>query len=150
MPRLTASIDLPQRDLPQVKPVSASVVEAWRRLLYTFDHGDLHAKIEAVSMFERADGLKADFPDMTTVWRDHVIMWSKDTGRSIDYLESRADIAKGKIGHIALSSDCTPLTLAVGGRISLAVIFAAASRGRILAQSRSAELRPARQSARLD
>jgi hypothetical protein len=177
------------------------VVEAWRRLLYTFDHADLHAKIEAVndssrewrvekvsyaaaygdermlaylflpknakppyqvmvscgsaglyersstttndfdgytfivrsgrallypiykSMFERADGLKADIPDTTTVWRDHVIMWSKDMGRSIDYLESRADIAKGKIGHIALSSDCTPLTLAVEPRISLAVIY---------------------------
>jgi eukaryotic-like serine/threonine-protein kinase len=50
-------------------------------------------------------------------------MWSKETGRSIDYLESRADIARGKIGHIALSSDRTPLTLAVEPRISLAVIY---------------------------
>ena len=47
-PALTASIDLPLRDLRKAKPVSASVVEAWRRLLYTFDHADLHAKVEAV------------------------------------------------------------------------------------------------------
>ena len=52
------------------------------------------------SMFERADGLKDDIPDTTTFWRDHVIMWSKDVARSIDYLENRSDIAKGKIGHI--------------------------------------------------
>ena len=75
------------------------------------------------SMFERADDLKDDFPNTTTVWRDHVIMWAKDIGRSIDYLQSRADIAKGKIGHIALSADRTPLMLAVEPRISLAVIY---------------------------
>ena len=49
------------------------------------------------SMFERADGLKADLPDTTTDWRDHVIMWSKDMARSIDYLESRATSRKVKL-----------------------------------------------------
>jgi eukaryotic-like serine/threonine-protein kinase len=198
---LTARIDLPSRDLRKARPVSEPVFEAWRRLLYTFDHADLHAQVEAVddssrewriekvsyaaaygeeripaylflpknakppyqvmvswgsaglyerssttttdfdrytfivrsgraflypiykSMFERADGLKDDIPNTTTVWRDHVIMWSKDIARSIDYLESRADIAKGRIGHIALSTDRTPLILAVEPRISLAVIY---------------------------
>ena len=45
---LTARIDLPSRDLRKARPVSEPVVEAWRRLLYTFDHADLHAKVEAV------------------------------------------------------------------------------------------------------
>ena len=67
--------------------------------------------------------LRDDIPETTTVWRDHVIMWSKDVARSIDYLESRSDIAKGKIGHIGLSTDRTPLILAVEPRISLAVIY---------------------------
>jgi tRNA A-37 threonylcarbamoyl transferase component Bud32 len=198
---LTARIDVPSRDLRKAKPVSEPVFEAWRRVLYTFDHTDLHARVEAVddssrewrkekvsyaaaygderisaylflpknakppyqamvswgsaglyerssttttdfdrytfivrsgraflypiykSMFERADGVKDDFPNTTTVWRDHVIMWAKDVARSIDYLESRADIAKGRIGHIALSTDRTPLILAVEPRISLAVIY---------------------------
>ena len=31
---------------------------------------------------------------MTTSYRDHMIMWAKDVGRSVDYLESRPDIAK--------------------------------------------------------
>ena len=52
-----------------------------------------------------------------------MIMWAKDVARSIDYLQSRPDIAKGKIGHIALSADRTPLILAVEPRISLAVIY---------------------------
>ncbi|MEO6235674.1 MAG: protein kinase [Vicinamibacterales bacterium] len=198
---LTARVDLPSRDLRKARPVSEAVVETWRRLLYSFDHADLDAKVEAVddssrewriekvsyaaaygderisaylflpknakppfqamvswgsaglherssattndfdrytfivrsgraflypiykSMFERADGVKDDIPNTTTVWRDHVIMWSKDVARSIDYLASRSDIAKGKIGHIALSADRTPLILAVEPRISLAVIY---------------------------
>ena len=45
---LTARIDLPSRDLRKAKPVSEPVFEEWRRLLYTFDHADLHAKVEAV------------------------------------------------------------------------------------------------------
>jgi dienelactone hydrolase len=200
-PALTANIDFPSRDLRKARPVSEPVFETWRRLLYTFDHAALNARVDAVddssrewrkekvsyaaayggerisaylflprnakppyqvmvswgsaglyerssatttdfdrytfivrsgrallypiykSMFERADGLTADIPDMTTGWRDHVIMWSKDLARSIDYLESRSDIAKGKIGHIALSTDRTPLMLAVEPRISLAVIY---------------------------
>jgi len=200
-PELTAGIELPSRDLRKARPVSESVVEAWRRLLYAFDHADLNAKVGAVddsspewrvekvsyaaaygderiraylflpknakppyqvmvswgsvglyerssatttdfdrytfivrsgrallypiykSMFERADGLKDDIPNTTTFWRDHVIMWSKDVRRSVDYLHSRADIAKNKIGHIALSTDRTPLTLAVESRLSLGVIY---------------------------
>ena len=47
-PELTAKIDLPSRDLRKARPVSETMVEEWRRLLYTFDHADLHAKVEAV------------------------------------------------------------------------------------------------------
>ena len=35
--------------------------------------------------------------NMTAAYRDHMIMWSKDFGRSVDYLESRSDIAKDRI-----------------------------------------------------
>ena len=45
---LTASIDFPSRDLRTARPVSEAAFEAWRRLLYTFDHGDLHVKMESV------------------------------------------------------------------------------------------------------
>ena len=44
-------------------------------------------------------------------YRDHMIMWAKDVGRSVDYLESRRDIAKDKIGFIGFSwgADVAPV-----------------------------------------
>jgi eukaryotic-like serine/threonine-protein kinase len=204
---LTRVIEFPSRDLRNVVPVSESVVQAWRRLLYSFDHGDLNVKVEAVddsspdwrmekvsyaaayggeripaylflpknakppyqvvlgfhgaqaiyqrssanitdiigvftfimrsgraflfpvykSTFERGDGLKSDISNMTTAWRDHMIMWSKDVGRSVDYLESRPDIAKDSIGYMGVSwgAEIAPLFLAVEPRISLAVLYIA-------------------------
>ena len=82
------------------------------------------------STFERARRLKDDYPNTTTAWRDHMIMWAKDVGRSVDYLESRPDIAKDKIGYIGLSwgGVMAPVFLAVEPRISLARdLLAAAS-----------------------
>jgi hypothetical protein len=54
----------------------------------------------------------------TTGHRDHVIMWAKDVGRSIDYLQSRPDVAKDKIGYIGLSWSgmMAPIVLAVEPR----------------------------------
>ena len=51
-------------------------------------------------------------------------MWAKDLGRSVDYLESRPDIAKGKIGLLGFSwgAELAPLLLAVEPRCSLGLI----------------------------
>ena len=71
--------------------------------------------------------MKSDFPNMTAGYRDHMIMWAKDVGRSVDYLERRYDIAKDKIGFIGCFSwggALAPLLLAVEPRIPLAVIHA--------------------------
>jgi len=204
-PPLTSVIPFPSRDLRNAKPVSEPVVAAWRRLLYSFDHGNLNVQVEAVddsspawrmervsyaaayggeripaylflpknakppyqvvmgfpganaiyqrssaniadltnlftfimrsgraflfpiykSTFERGDGLKSDISDMSTAWRDHMIMWAKDVGRSVDYLENRPDIAKEKIAYMGVSwgAEIAPLFLAVEPRISLAVLY---------------------------
>ena len=55
------------------------------------------------SMFERGDGLASDYPNTTSFWRDHVIMWSKDLGRTLDALEARRDIANDKIAYLGVS-----------------------------------------------
>ena len=34
--------------------------------------------------YERGDDLKSDYPNTSVSYRDHVIAWSKDLGRSID------------------------------------------------------------------
>ena len=48
--------------------------------------------------YERWDDLKLH-PKDTSNYRDHVIDWSKDLGRSIDYLETRSDIDHSKLAY---------------------------------------------------
>ena len=52
---------------------------------------------------ERHDELKSDLQDKTVFYKDHVIMWRKDIGRSIDYLETRKDIQADKIAYLGWS-----------------------------------------------
>ena len=55
------------------------------------------------STYEREDALKSDYPDETNFWKDHVIMWTKDFSRSIDYLETREDIDADKLVYYGVS-----------------------------------------------
>lgn len=57
--------------------------------------------------------------------RDQVIQWSKDLGRSIDYLETRADVDPGKIAYLGLSmgSAHAPILAAVEDRIKACVLL---------------------------
>jgi eukaryotic-like serine/threonine-protein kinase len=52
---------------------------------------------------ERHDDLKSDLQDETVFYKDHVIMWAKDIGRTIDYLETRSEIQKDKIAFLGWS-----------------------------------------------
>jgi cephalosporin-C deacetylase-like acetyl esterase len=47
--------------------------------------------------------LKSDVQNETVFYKDHVIMWRKDIGRTIDYLETRSDIQANKIGYLGWS-----------------------------------------------
>jgi cephalosporin-C deacetylase-like acetyl esterase len=50
--------------------------------------------------FERGGGPKPEYwPNTSSFYRDSVIMWSKDLGRSIDYLETRPDIDRNKLAY---------------------------------------------------
>ena len=40
------------------------------------------------STYERGDALKDDIAVSTNFYRDHVIAWSKDLARTIDYFRS--------------------------------------------------------------
>ncbi len=74
---------------------------------------------------ERADDLTSDFPAMTALFRDHVIMWSKDVQRTVDYLETRPDIAHDKIGYLGRSWGGAMGTIMVASepRFKLAIFF---------------------------
>ena len=77
------------------------------------------------STYERGDGMESDVPNMTTLWRDHVITWSKDLGRSIDYLETRPDIDRGKLAFYGLSwgGQMGAILPAVEPRLKASVIY---------------------------
>jgi cephalosporin-C deacetylase-like acetyl esterase len=50
--------------------------------------------------FERWDDVKTPYwPNTTSTYRDHVMAWSKDLGRSIDYLETRPDIDHDRLAY---------------------------------------------------
>jgi eukaryotic-like serine/threonine-protein kinase len=53
--------------------------------------------------YERRDELNSDLADETVFYKDHVIMWSKDIGRTVDYLETRPDMLSEKIGYFGWS-----------------------------------------------
>ena len=76
------------------------------------------------STFERRGTITSAYPSKTALWRDHMIMWSKDVGRSVDYLETRTDIAKDKIAFAGISwgAAMAPLFLALESRFKAAVL----------------------------
>ncbi len=55
------------------------------------------------STYERGDGMESDVPDMTSSWRDHVIMWAKDVSRAIDYAETRPELDHTKLAYYGYS-----------------------------------------------
>jgi eukaryotic-like serine/threonine-protein kinase len=53
--------------------------------------------------YERGSDLQSDIQDETNLYRDHVIAWAQDLGRSIDYLETRPDIDAERLGYFGIS-----------------------------------------------
>lgn len=52
---------------------------------------------------ERHDELNSDLQEETASYKDHVVMWGKEFGRTIDYLETRSDIQADRIGYLGWS-----------------------------------------------
>ena len=59
------------------------------------------------------------------VVRDSVVAWRKDLGRSVDYLQTRADIDASKLGYLGYSwgAEVAPILLAQDRRFSAAVLL---------------------------
>src|SRR5579872_1701642 len=53
--------------------------------------------------FERGDGMESDVANMSSSWRDHVIMWAKDASRAIDYAETRPELDHDKVAYYGYS-----------------------------------------------
>ncbi len=55
------------------------------------------------STYERGDGMESDVVNMSSTWRDHVIMWVKDASRALDYAETRPELDRNKIAYYGYS-----------------------------------------------
>ncbi len=77
------------------------------------------------STYERQDELKNNKPEPTAFWRDHVIMWSKDLGRTLDYLETRPDLDRTKRVYFGWSwgAVVSPVLLATNDRFRAAILL---------------------------
>ena len=73
---------------------------------------------------ERGDDLTSDYPSATASYRDHVIAWSKDMGRSIDYLETRPEIDRTRLAYMGFSWGAAmgPIMTAVDQRIKVSLL----------------------------
>jgi dienelactone hydrolase len=69
-------------------------------------------------------------PDETNFYKEHVIQWAKDLGRSIDYLETRKDIDTDKLAYYGLSwgGRLGGLMLAVEKRFKVGILKVAGLR----------------------
>jgi formylglycine-generating enzyme required for sulfatase activity/dienelactone hydrolase len=76
---------------------------------------------------ERKTDLKTDDPNETVAYRDAVIQWARDLGRTVDYLETRSDLDASRIGYFGWSwgGMMGGLMLAVEPRIKAGVLHVA-------------------------
>jgi pimeloyl-ACP methyl ester carboxylesterase len=60
-------------------------------------------------------------------WRDMMLMWSKDLGRTIDYLETRDDIEDDKLAYYAFSTGAIygPIFTAIDPRFEASILLGA-------------------------
>jgi eukaryotic-like serine/threonine-protein kinase len=92
-------------------------------------------------MFERFTGT-TDYPpeDQMNAYRDMAIQWSKDLGRTIDYLETRRDFDASRVGYYGLSAGADPALpiVAVEKRLKAVVLLS----GGLTSIRRPAEVDP--------
>ena len=91
------------------------VVRSGRALVYPIYKGT----------FERRTQLRTDIQDESNLWRDHMVAWSTDFRRSVDYLETRGEFDMDHVGYIGISwgGAVAPVMLALEDRVKAAVLI---------------------------
>jgi len=150
--RLTVFLYLPRNTLPPYGPVAyfpgSSAIgrgespAAARRFAGSFLVKSGRAVLYPVykGTYNRRTDLKTDIQNETNSYREHVIQWSKDLGRALDYLETRPDIEIGRLGYFGFSweSSIAPVLIAVEPRIKASVLLS----GGLLLQPTQREVDP--------
>jgi formylglycine-generating enzyme required for sulfatase activity/dienelactone hydrolase len=76
------------------------------------------------NQFDRGSELASSTPAESIVYRDHMIMWSKEVGRTVDYLLERGDVDPEALAFVGLSwgSRVSPVMLYHEPRFRTAVL----------------------------
>ncbi len=100
-------------DLPNIVDSLDYLLRSGRALLFPIYKGT----------YERRDGLVPGGKP-PAMFRDHMIMWSKDLGRALDYLQDRKDIDSAKMAYsgFSLGVNVAPILLAVEKRFKAAIL----------------------------
>jgi eukaryotic-like serine/threonine-protein kinase len=100
-------------DLPEMFTLNP-IIKTGRAVVYPIYKGT----------YERGDDLHSDYQNRSTLYRDHVIDWSKDLGRTIDYVETRRDLDHKKLAFYGLSWGAVeaPVLTAVEDRIKVDIL----------------------------
>lgn len=133
--RMVAYLYLPKQGTPPYQTVlffpgayaiSARSFEPW--LIWSFDFMLRSGRAVLFpiykSTYERRSERGTTRPDETNVYKEHVNMWAKDLGRSIDYLETRDDIDTDKLAYYGVSWGglLGPIMMVVEKRIKVGVL----------------------------
>ena len=75
--------------------------------------------------WERKDGLSSTWPNMTRRYVDYVIKWTKDFRRTLDYLETRADVDPDRLAYLGMSwgGRLGALIPAVEDRLKVSILY---------------------------
>jgi dienelactone hydrolase len=76
------------------------------------------------STYERSDALTSPAASPTAFYRDHMLQWSRDLGRTIDYIETRPDLDARRIALYGASwgAKLVPLLAAVEDRVRVGIM----------------------------
>src|ERR1039458_4415724 len=75
----------------------------FRRLQYVLKSGRALVLPILKGTYDRGDNLAGDHPNTSALYRDHVIMWSKELRRTVDYIDTRRDLDATRIAYYGFS-----------------------------------------------
>jgi predicted esterase len=93
---------------------------------YLFDFVPRSGRVLVYPVYKGMYERRSAFERTGNGWRDLVVMWSKDLGRALDYLETRADIDHRGIAFygFSLGAEYGPVFTAVDQRFRASVLLA--------------------------
>jgi eukaryotic-like serine/threonine-protein kinase len=112
--RMIAYVYVPKKGTPPFQPIvlfpgSGAIFEnSIEQELTSWDYIVRTGRVLVFPVYRgtlerRTSDLTTDEPNDSASYRDYVIQWARDLGRTIDYLETRDDIDSGKVGYLGIS-----------------------------------------------